>query len=183
MSVTNEQLRELQKEIPHEYRPGPGGVQLGYITARQVMQLLDDVVGPANWTRQYEDIGGRLFCSIGIKIEGEWVFKSDCGSESNIEPGKGEVSDSFKRAAVNWGVGRFLYDLKPSSGGGSKGAPGQATEGQIKRMYAIGYKECGYSYDDIDKALERKGFKKHELRVDQVDSFIKTMQDNPKKAG
>lgn len=38
-----------------------------------------------------------------------WVYKSDCGSESNTEKEKGEASDSFKRACVNWGIGRELY--------------------------------------------------------------------------
>ena len=38
-----------------------------------------------------------------------WVWKSDCGSESNIEAQKGEASDAFKRACFNWGIGRELY--------------------------------------------------------------------------
>jgi hypothetical protein len=52
-----------------------------------------------------------LFCSIGINVDGWWVWKSDCGTESNVEKQKGEASDAFKRAAVMWGVGRFLYSL------------------------------------------------------------------------
>ena len=39
----------------------------------------------------------------------EWIFKSDCGVESNTEAQKGEASDSFKRACFNWGIGRELY--------------------------------------------------------------------------
>ena len=38
-----------------------------------------------------------------------WVWKWDCGTESNTEKEKGEASDSFKRACVNWGIGRELY--------------------------------------------------------------------------
>ena len=53
-----------------------------------------------------------MLCSIGIKIENEWVWKTDGGTETDIEGAKGELSDSFKRAAVKWGIGRFLYDLK-----------------------------------------------------------------------
>lgn len=44
--------------------------------------------------------------------ESEWVWKWDTGSESNVEKEKGQVSDAFKRAAVKWGIGRFLYDLE-----------------------------------------------------------------------
>lgn len=52
-----------------------------------------------------------MICRIGIFINEHWVWKSDGGSESNIEKAKGLLSDSFKRAAVKWGVGRFLYRL------------------------------------------------------------------------
>src|ERR1700710_2501614 len=41
-----------------------------------------------------------------------WVWKWDTGSESKVEAEKGQASDSFKRAAVKWGIGRFLYDLE-----------------------------------------------------------------------
>ena len=39
----------------------------------------------------------------------EWIWKSDCGTESNMDKQKGEASDSFKRACFNWGIGRELY--------------------------------------------------------------------------
>jgi hypothetical protein len=42
-------------------------------------------------------------------VADRWVFKSDCGTESNTEAQKGEASDSFKRACFNWGIGRELY--------------------------------------------------------------------------
>jgi hypothetical protein len=45
----------------------------------------------------------------GVADAERWVFKSDCGTESNTEAQKGEASDSFKRACFNWGIGRELY--------------------------------------------------------------------------
>jgi hypothetical protein len=84
---------------------------VAYIDSRDVQDLLDKVVGPENWQCKYEEIKGNLFCSIGIFSNGQWIWKSDCGTESNVDKEKGEASDSFKRAAVKWGVGRFLYDL------------------------------------------------------------------------
>lgn len=179
MSVTRDQLQELRKEVPFKWRQGPGGIQLPYIDARQVMDLLDDVLGPENWKEEHpRHEGETLYWGISVLINGEWITKWDCGSQSAIESQKGQASDAFKRAAVKWGIGRFLYQLKNDI----NPSPGQASDSQIKRMYAIGYKECGYSYDDIDKALERKGLQKSALSVSQVDQFIKTMQDNPKKA-
>jgi hypothetical protein len=84
---------------------------VAYIDARDVQNMLDEVVGAGNWQSIFYDVGGMLFCKIGIKIDGEWIWKSDTGSESNVEKEKGHVSDAFKRSAVAWGIGRFLYDL------------------------------------------------------------------------
>lgn len=82
-----------------------------YKDARCDMRLLDEVVGAMNWQRSHELIGGRLYCNVSIKNEttGEWVTKSDVGTESNTEQEKGQASDSFKRACFNWGIGRELY--------------------------------------------------------------------------
>ena len=80
-----------------------------YKTARCDMDILDETVGSDAWAREHYECKGNLFCKVGIKFENEWVWKSDCGSESNIDKEKGEASDSFKRACVNWGVGRELY--------------------------------------------------------------------------
>lgn len=79
-----------------------------YKTARCDMQLLDESVGPEKWQCRYESIDGKLFCSIGVYC-GEWVWKSDTGTESNMEAQKGEASDAFKRAGFKWGIGRELY--------------------------------------------------------------------------
>lgn len=114
-------LEELKKEIPFKWRVQSankwGASCVAYIDSRDVQDLLDDVVGAENWQCRYSEHKGNLFCSIGIRIdqnkgtiiEDYWVWKSDCGTESNVEKQKGEASDAFKRAAVMWGIGRFLY--------------------------------------------------------------------------
>lgn len=84
------------------------GIGLAYIDARDVMQRLDDVVGPENWQAEYPFPG---CCRIGINTSNGWVWKSNGAGESDFEGEKGQYSDSFKRAAVLWGVGRYLYDL------------------------------------------------------------------------
>lgn len=85
-----------------------------YKDARVDQRLLDETVGEFRWRKSYvRDSKGALFCVVGIKSEdgewGEWIDKSDVGTESNMEAIKGEASDAFKRACVNWGIGRELY--------------------------------------------------------------------------
>lgn len=82
-----------------------------YKDARVDQSLLDEVVGPLNWKRSHQLIGDRLYCTVEIRdtITGEWIAKQDVGTESMTEKEKGQASDSFKRACVNWGIGRELY--------------------------------------------------------------------------
>jgi hypothetical protein len=91
-------------------KEGKGLSLLLYKDARCDMNILDGTVQPENWQRRHYECKGNLFCEVGIFCDGiGWVYKSDCGSESNTEKEKGEASDSFKRACFNWGIGRELY--------------------------------------------------------------------------
>lgn len=87
------------------------GLALAYLTARHVMERLDAVCGPENWQDRYEFHGPRTVCYLSIRIDGEWVTKADGAGDSDVEAEKGAISDALKRAAVKWGVGRYLYDL------------------------------------------------------------------------
>lgn len=81
-----------------------------YKDARCDMAILDEVVGPMNWQRDHKELKGVIYCGVGLRDkDGNLVWKWDAGTESNTEPQKGEASDSFKRACVNWGIGRELY--------------------------------------------------------------------------
>ena len=82
-----------------------------YKTARTDAAILDETFGQFNWQCSYSEIKGNLFCTISVRDPNtnEWISKSDCGVESNIEKEKGEASDSFKRAGFRWGVGVELY--------------------------------------------------------------------------
>lgn len=83
-----------------------------YKDARTDRRILDESVGAENWQCEYYAVNGITFCRVGIKTqEGEWVWKSDCGSESNIEADKGLSSDCFKRACFRWGIGVELYSI------------------------------------------------------------------------
>jgi hypothetical protein len=108
-------LSKLKDDLPYKWKPQEckqyGATMVAYIDSRIVQDLLDSVCGPENWQDRYHAVKNNVYCEIGIKCGEEWVWKGDCGSESNFEKEKGESSDAFKRAAVKWGIGRFLYSL------------------------------------------------------------------------
>lgn len=91
------------------------GPDLSYVDARYVMDRLDSVVGPENWSTDQQVLpDGSVVTKLTIRVrDGEtshYVTKSDVGVPSTIEAMKGAFSDSFKRAAVHWGIGRDLYE-------------------------------------------------------------------------
>ena len=89
-----------------------GVTLLLYKNARTDMQILDETFGQMNWQKDYKEIKGNLYCGVAVCDESkkEWVWKWDCGTESNTEKEKGEASDAMKRASVNWQIGRCLYN-------------------------------------------------------------------------
>ena len=109
-------LRADEIEIRIQSVKQNGLILLLYKDARVDMNILDETVGAENWQREHYECKGNMYCRIGINTNynksdapDRWVWKSDCGTESNTEAQKGEASDSFKRAGFNWGIGRSLY--------------------------------------------------------------------------
>lgn len=88
-------------------------IPANYVDARAVMDRLDAVVGPFNWQSDFKEIKGAAYAGLGIRHPetGEWIWKWDAGSESNLEKAKGEASDALKRAAVKFGIGWHLYAI------------------------------------------------------------------------
>lgn len=84
---------------------------LAYLDARDVMERLDAVCGLGGWQATHPHANGKTSCRIGIKVGDEWVWKENGAGDSQVEAEKGAFSDSFKRAAVLWGIGRYLYDV------------------------------------------------------------------------
>ena len=80
-----------------------------YKDARCDMNILDETVGAMYWKREHSRENANCTVSIYCRELGEWVSKEDTGTESYTEREKGLASDSFKRACVNWGIGRELY--------------------------------------------------------------------------
>ena len=92
-----------------KWRKGPGGKELVYITARDVMDRLDQVVGFYGWETSYHEVMGRVVCKLSVKVNGNTVTKCDGADDTAIEGAKGALSDALKRAAVQFGIGRYLY--------------------------------------------------------------------------
>jgi len=125
MDNAQELFDQLSAPFPSEYiewRVGSTnqektkGLALAYIDARAVMDRLDSVCGPGNWQARYPHANGKTVCEVGVRVEragsAEWIWKSDGAGDTDFEAEKGALSDAFKRAAVRWGIGRYLYDLK-----------------------------------------------------------------------
>lgn len=91
---------------------GPKSIVLAYVTNRAIMNRLDEVFGFGNWKNEYKEWRDKsVLCGISVKIDGEWITKWDGADETNYEATKGGFSSSMKRAAVQWGIGRYLYNL------------------------------------------------------------------------
>jgi len=84
---------------------------LAYITSRAVMQKLDAVFGVDGWKDEYDVLHNGVICNLSVKMNGEFITKQDAAPFTNIEALKGAFSDALKRAAVKFGVGRYLYQL------------------------------------------------------------------------
>jgi hypothetical protein len=126
-------LTALSEPIEPRWRiqsvKGNKAVCVPYLDARAVHERLDIVVGRANWQNTYDAESG--VASIGIKIDEEWIWKSDVGTESNVEKIKGKASDAFKRAAVLWGIGRDLYFIGTKTLDSAEGKYAKTAKGQI----------------------------------------------------
>ena len=126
---------DVEWRVTKTNKNGGNGLTVPYITSRAIQTRLDDVVGPFYWRTRfipwhqyvpkpskkecYEEtpapnlpISSQL-CGLSIYNEDlkEWVEKIDGAQNTDYETIKGGISDSFKRAAVQWGIGRYLYEF------------------------------------------------------------------------
>lgn len=92
----------------------PWAKVLCYVTSRAIQNRLDEVCGKADWSTEIKTVDGSYICRLGINIDGQWVYKEDGAEETKVEAVKGGISGSVKRAGVQWGIGRYLYELGES---------------------------------------------------------------------
>lgn len=110
----------IEWRVGSRTKKGDRATLLAYLTSRAVMQRLDELVGPERWRDSYAPVleGGKVagyICTLELEVrEGQWVAKSDGADVTDMEGFKGGISSALKRAAVKWGIGRYLYDLGTS---------------------------------------------------------------------
>lgn len=123
--------RDVEWRVQNTNKEHTRGMAVPYIDSRAIQNRLDAVVGIYNWKPEYRPwhqvekvdkdrqqrgpANASQLCGLSIYCaeRQEWIQKWDAAENSDIEPVKGGISDSFKRAAVLWNVGRYLYDLEP----------------------------------------------------------------------
>lgn len=117
----------------------PWALVLAYVTNRAIMDRLDAIVGPESWCNRFEPgPDGGVVCGISIKIGDEWVTKWDGAHNTDVESIKGGLSSAMKRAAVQWGIGRYLYRLSATWAEfheGGKNRDGIKQDGTDKKRY------------------------------------------------
>jgi hypothetical protein len=94
-----------------EKKKPKSGIALAYIDARDVMERLDEVFGLEGWQCSYTHALDKTICEIKVLVNGVWITRAGGAGDTDIEAEKGAVSDAFKRAAVLFGIGRYLYEL------------------------------------------------------------------------
>jgi hypothetical protein len=96
---------------------GNRALALPYVDARAIQDRLDEVLGVAGWMDEYEPLpdGSGVVCKLRCLLGDTWITKTDVGGPSEQPDGgdrlKAAFSDALKRAAVKFGVGRYLYRL------------------------------------------------------------------------
>ena len=128
--MTEKDTREMQAALAKPFAPEDlewrlqntieetmRGMAVPYVTNRAIQNRLDEVCGPENWYNEFKPwhSNGKKdsqLCGIAIHFEGKgFITKWDGAEDSDIEPIKGGLSDSMKRSAVQWGIGRVLYKM------------------------------------------------------------------------
>lgn len=178
----HELIINLSQPIHHKWRVQsfsknkPSATVVAYIDARDAIDLLNKYA-TYGWERIHYMVGNNTYCKVGVFMpDGSVQYRSDVGVESNTDGVKGESSDSFKRACVNWGIGGFLYDL------GIEYV--KANEAKTNSNYPYCVDDNGEKIKDLTKYISDKknggGFKgKSEPKVSSTPA-PQQQQTNPK---
>lgn len=163
------------------------GLALAYLDARDVMDRLDLVCGPDGWQNRYSHVvGGMTVCEIGIRVSKDimqargdnilgvdlivperWIWKADGAGATDVEAEKGSLSDSFKRAAVRFGVGRYLYSLpSPWVALVAAGRSWKIAEGEYGKLRQLLATHSGISLKSAAQAKRDQDFEFFKAKID-----------------
>lgn len=173
-------------------KDGTKALALAYIDARDVMERLDEVCGSAGWQCKYSHADKKTICEIGILIEAppgssfttmcgpdvvykhQWVWKADGAGDSDIEAEKGALSDAFKRAAVRWGIGRYLYDLE------TPWVPCESRDANGKKQF-VKFTDDPWKHVRGQKAEQKPAEPPKDVTPERADAWIAKAKDHAKK--
>ncbi len=131
---------------------------VAFVDARAVQDRLDAVVGPGNWSFDWHPVSldgkGEVTLAKGtLTIYG--VSKADAGTASTFEASLGAVSHCFKRAAVQFGIGRYLYAVPSAYVAVEKG--GRIPDATLRELRGRLPKPDGKATDRAaDRAADRR---------------------------
>ena len=122
---------------------GPWAIVVPYVTSRAIQDRLDEVFGPECWRNEFrEGPAGGVICRIEVRYGNAWIGKEDGAENTDIEKVKGGLSGALKRAAVLWGIGRYLYRINDTQFATIK-AHGKRHEVRGKGRYVDKIKDSG----------------------------------------
>lgn len=101
---------DIEWRISRVFKSGKATV-LPYLTSRAIMDRLDEVFGIDGWQDEYVFIENNVVCKLKVRFGDDWILKTDGAPQTDFESFKGGISDALKRAAVKFGIGRYLYNL------------------------------------------------------------------------
>lgn len=126
MTTMEKAFRALQEPFPIKFlswtiiatnKDNTDALVSPYIGRHHIMARFDDVLGPMNWQTGVVGQIGYLIKGIGIRTEKsqEWVWRWEPGvyiaatdkNRKRIEV-LGSATVGLRRAAIEWGVGRYL---------------------------------------------------------------------------
>ncbi len=158
------------------------GLALAYLDARDVMDRLDLVCGPDGWQNRYSHVvGGMTVCEIGIRIPARievsgitagvvpdfWIWKADGAGATDVEAEKGSLSDSFKRAAVRFGIGRYLYSLpSPWVALVAAGRSWKIADGEYGKLRQLLATHSGFTLKSAAQAKRDQDFEFFKAKID-----------------
>lgn len=157
------------------------GMALAYLDARDVMDRLDLVCGPHGWQNRYSHVGGVTVCEIGVHVTTctggpdhgeacfEWIWKADGAGATDVEAEKGALSDAFKRAAVRYGIGRYLYALpSPWVALEPAGRSWKIKEGEYAKLRQLLASHSGISLKSAAQAKRDQDFEFFKAKIDEA---------------
>nr|ALT05691.1 Rad52_Rad22 family domain containing partial hypothetical protein [Clostridium botulinum]ALT05793.1 Rad52_Rad22 family domain containing partial hypothetical protein [Clostridium botulinum]ALT05903.1 Rad52_Rad22 family domain containing partial hypothetical protein [Clostridium botulinum] len=108
--------KEINFKIANTNKAKTKGLVVPYVNNSAIQNRLDDVFTPFGWQCSFKDWknGNAQICTISIYDEEKniWISKEDGAENSEFSPIKGGLSDSMKRSARMFGVGRYLASEK-----------------------------------------------------------------------